>query len=672
MAVMVVILIIGAIPALTTIMTNNIDTRVGAETAIDPVSYTIYKDGDYTCLKNGTTNRIEVRNHNTTTVISAALENPGKFYIAAGDYELWGDIKLRSDICIQGAGVGATTIKSMDENSLFYSEQILLTSATDLDVNAPRGSLTLTVDNASELTEGMYIKIVSERTIADLNRGEINQIRSITGNVLTLVRSIDDDYYTTDPTHIRGIGFTENVTFSGLNIIGPGTATNSVILDAVNMYGVHVESCRISEGGETGLRFTDCYAAWVNGCIFENIFYTGLGYSVSIVDCSEGMKITENIFRFYGRHYIATGTYTETTDYPGGMYRDLYIAGNTFESSQIGNEAINNHACSYGSMIVDGNTFRSNGKGIEPANCFAVISNNYFVGNGVGVDCSVADEARQILISNNIFNEHSGTNKAIYIATENITVQSNTFYNSRIVLIEGAINTIIQDNLFESFTTSSAIDAGTTDGYIYNIKIEGNSFRDCGSTSSYYVLKIRYVQYLTIQDNNMYHCARFFMEYCDYLTISGNYIVNGVHHGMEIAKSKNITVTNNVIRDCSGTRGLSLTGAITAATPVFISGNSFISGTTKYYNDGSYTNVRLKNNDGYRSESSGVATILNGTTYITVTHGLSGTPTKIIVTGSSADTVDCYVSNIGSSTFRINVPSTLSSGDKNVYWYAEV
>lgn len=72
---------------------------------------------------------------------------------------------------------------------------------------------------------------------------------------------------------------------------------------------------------------------------------------------------------------------------------------------------------------------------------------------------------------------------------------------------------------------------------------------------------------------------------------------------------------------------------------------------------------------GYTTENSGIATILNGNTSVTVNHGLAETPTKVIVT-PQADT-RYWVDNVGTSTFRINIPTALSS-DVSFYWKAEV
>ena len=81
-------------------------------------------------------------------------------------------------------------------------------------------------------------------------------------------------------------------------------------------------------------------------------------------------------------------------------------------------------------------------------------------------------------------------------------------------------------------------------------------------------------------------------------------------------------------------------------------------------------NLIIKNNQGFVTENSGTATIPSGQTSVTVNHGLAGTPTVVIITGSTSDTADAYVSAKTSTTFTITVPSPVG-GDRTVYWYAE-
>lgn len=73
---------------------------------------------------------------------------------------------------------------------------------------------------------------------------------------------------------------------------------------------------------------------------------------------------------------------------------------------------------------------------------------------------------------------------------------------------------------------------------------------------------------------------------------------------------------------------------------------------------------------GYTNRGS--ATLTAGNTYVDVSHYITGTPTNITVTPSSnLGTRSFWVSDVGASTFRININSS-DIIDYTFYWSAEV
>jgi len=81
-------------------------------------------------------------------------------------------------------------------------------------------------------------------------------------------------------------------------------------------------------------------------------------------------------------------------------------------------------------------------------------------------------------------------------------------------------------------------------------------------------------------------------------------------------------------------------------------------------------NTVVKGNRGYTTENSGTATILAGTTSVTVAHGLATTPSKVIVT-PRANIGNVWVSARNSTHITISC-STAPTADTIVDWYAEV
>jgi len=77
-------------------------------------------------------------------------------------------------------------------------------------------------------------------------------------------------------------------------------------------------------------------------------------------------------------------------------------------------------------------------------------------------------------------------------------------------------------------------------------------------------------------------------------------------------------------------------------------------------------NTQIRFNIGFVTENSGITGAI--ATGATVTHGLAGTPTKVLVTAAESGPTDIYVSAVGATTFVINYGG---GGTKTFYWQAE-
>lgn len=562
--------------------------------SIDAASYIIFKNGTLTCAKNGMTGYTEFVSGNSTAIIQATIDSMssgGMIYIKSGTYLIDSSIELADNVAIVGEGQTVLNYTS-STGSMFSTEQSFSTAETTLTADAGIGDMTINVTSATGLTAGQYVKIVTDDTITGTayRRGEINQIRSITGTTITLVRSLDDEYGAADPTRVRALDLTSNISFQNLDLIGSGIEKLTQCLYGWNINNMEVVGCHIAEWGECALSFYDSIDVWVTSCTFENNFYTGLGYSIAITDCSERMKIVDNVFRYYGRHYIATGTTESIGDLPGGMYRDLYISGNTFESSPAGQEAINNHLGAYGSMSIVGNVFKDCGKGIEVANSNAIISSNVFINNGIGIHTGENSEGRHVLIEGNRFDRHEGAATAIKVHNQDVSIIGNVFTASRLVIGEDAENITIQNNQFSNLADANQIEViGTSDDHVKNILIQANSFFSCGTTGAEYTIKARYVENITIISNSLRLSSRLVIDNCDSAVLIGNEITTPNSHAIEFTHSSNFVAANNVIL-YGPSRGISLTSADDADTPVYITAN-ILNAATPFYNDTSYTNV---------------------------------------------------------------------------------
>jgi len=81
----------------------------------------------------------------------------------------------------------------------------------------------------------------------------------------------------------------------------------------------------------------------------------------------------------------------------------------------------------------------------------------------------------------------------------------------------------------------------------------------------------------------------------------------------------------------------------------------------------------VRDNLGYVTENSGTATVANGQTTVTVTHGLATTPTRVQVTPTLlSNAASFWVTAKGATTFVINVNADPGAGTATFDWRAVV
>jgi hypothetical protein len=191
------------------------------------------------------------------------------------------------------------------------------------------------------------------------------------------------------------------------------------------------------------------------------------------------------------------------------------------------------------------------------------------------------------------------------------------------------------------------------------------------------------------------------IQLCDHPLIEGNVVVNGgirlrggndgqiigntvdgpipagtgVNQGIYVS-NYNSTATdghkilNNTVHNCVAGYAIQITDASGySPTNTTIRYNTLYDNLHSIYNN-STGPTTIEYNSGYVTENKGVATITASASYVTVTHGMASTPTKIIVT-PFGNVGNCWISNQGTTTFRINVSSAPASNTL-ISWSAEI
>jgi len=183
---------------------------------------------------------------------------------------------------------------------------------------------------------------------------------------------------------------------------------------------------------------------------------------------------------------------------------------------------------------------------------------------------------------------------------------------------------------------------------------------------------IQSCQYMVISDNvisgyfgdfNVIELAGKDADRSVYTEIIGNNIeIETGNKILCLEDARDCIIIGNAFRDKYG-NGTAISLENTAQRNIIT--NNRIEGTVSVA-DGATPNI-IRYNYGFVTENSGTATI-SSSTYVDVTHGLAGTPTAINVTPATSGTGDWYISDIGDTTFRINVAN---SGTYTFHWTAE-
>jgi len=81
--------------------------------------------------------------------------------------------------------------------------------------------------------------------------------------------------------------------------------------------------------------------------------------------------------------------------------------------------------------------------------------------------------------------------------------------------------------------------------------------------------------------------------------------------------------------------------------------------------------TRYHTSPGMKTDAAGTASIAAGGTSIAVTHGVIGTPAVVLATPLADPGSRCWVSNITSTTFQINIQTALGAA-LPVAWHAHL
>ena len=242
-------------------------------------------------------------------------------------------------------------------------------------------------------------------------------------------------------------------------------------------------------------------------------------------------------------------------------------------------------------------------------------------------------------------------------------------------------NTLIIDSTYPHYGAGTPaigciVAAGKT---VSNVTIRGNTIINPNDYGIYCAgLPGNLIDGVNILNNSVIGTgdATFFQRFpiiCDYVnrfSILGNSL-SEPRRGFEITNSTNGTVGENEIK---GSLTLSSMWSIIGTTGMLLRNNECTAPLTAVFaSGGSSTQLTTPANNNRAVGGSGLVVQNKGLTGLiatgaTVSHGLSVTPTNVVIAPADTGVTDFYVSALGASTFTINYSG---GGTHAFYWRAE-
>ena len=434
------------------------------------------------------------------------------------------------------------------------------------------------------------------------------------GNTGILINDLFVDGNDTNAvTYSRGIELYETAKSSILNCWTQNTKEG--ITHATRGIGIYISN------GSTDVMIKNCFAT-DNG--HEGIGIRELCERISVIGCVswdndfEGFQVAAN---------SAAGA---------GACKDILLSGNM----------ANGHA-SYGGITV-------HGEGIERVS----ILNNVVKGAGAGIYLlsDTTPYNQDCIVSNNIISDtktHAAGIELLNVEHTMVTGNQILDGDDAGILISNSDYSIVNNNNIDNMV-DYGIDVYSSDYCSFSgntVISSAGGFYTNGNYGTFINNYIKSNEGHGVLISGTYH------------NILNNYVLDNntdddtTHYGINIANTYN-TVLNNKIYLTVPTVGHQYGIHVSANNCIFKNNDIRQSGKSKNFDITGVTTIVQRNNDGYDTETSGTATLVNGNTTIAVTHGLDVTPAAgdIVVTPIEAwgSMAQFYIDTYTSTQFTIH------------------
>ena len=438
---------------------------------------------DYIC--DGTADNVQFQQ------VLNAVAPGGIIIVLPGTYRFTSQVTGYISCTMVAAGKVVINLATGSSNTpvLVFSGDVITSQA--LTAKGTRGLRAVTLASASGVQAGDLILVHNDEywcptdtnygiggTDLEQRKGELYEVYSVSGNIVTLTQSLLRDYETADNSRAE-IYRPIEVHLEGIEFIGNGDTADVAGVQFTYCKNSSFEKCKLTKHGRRTLIIFTCYNVVVDDCYIAASIKAGTGYGISLVDGTAFVKIVNSRIENC-RHCIA-GNSTGVA-----LNRGIVISNSTFVGATITDaNVIDAHPMCI-DYTIDGNTFYpyAGYYAFYDGAFNSVFSNNYVEGGG-GVKRRGTMTGTSCVVEGNTVCNTGGC--ALYNAPSTrhascLTIKGNNVYNSAagIMLYDAIFERIsITGNTFDTLSdTAINITLAASSTVPLSASITGNTIKN--------------------------------------------------------------------------------------------------------------------------------------------------------------------------------------------------
>jgi len=245
--------------------------------------------------------------YDNTTAIQAALtavpSSGGTVYLPPGTYLTSSVLSLKSNTTLLGAGMDSSIIYGKTVTDDILKATGSLGTSIDLNANASKGEITLTMASAPTWVENDLLLLQSTDSYSNhptnAYKAEIVRVLSVSTVTVTLCGRLQDDYTTANGAKASKINTKSGIKLQGFQILGNPIAANknvnglrfSYIKDSI------IDEIKCTRTCATGMTFQTSYNIRVNKSMVSETLWNlsgwSYGYGIQAYDATTDIIVNE-------------------------------------------------------------------------------------------------------------------------------------------------------------------------------------------------------------------------------------------------------------------------------------------------------------------------------------------------------------------------------------------